>query len=209
MKRALIVVDVQNDFMPDGALPVPGGDEVIAPINALMSKFELVVATQDWHPANHGSFAANHDEKEPGETIELDGIEQMLWPVHCVQNSTGAAFVEGLLMNRFDEVFVKGTDPNVDSYSGFFDNRRGAQTGLDAFLRAASVTDIFVCGVATEYCVRHTAADGAELGYRTHLVVDACRGVNAQRGEEEQALRWLAQCGVELVESKDVGDDEE
>src|SRR3954468_12732007 len=152
--NALIIVDVQNDFVPGGALPVPEGDKVLPVINNLQPKFDLVVATQDWHPASHGSFAANHPGKKPGDVIQLKGLPQILWPVHCVQNTTGAAFVPTLDAKRIAKVFPKGTDPQVDSYSGFFDNGRQKATGLAEYLKQRGVTELYIVGLATDYCVK-------------------------------------------------------
>ncbi|MFU8806796.1 MAG: bifunctional nicotinamidase/pyrazinamidase, partial [Bradymonadaceae bacterium] len=157
--RALIVVDVQNCFMPDGSLPVRDGYAVVPIINELMDRFELVVATQDWHPPDHGSFASNNPGAKPGEIRELDGLDQIMWPDHCVQNTKGAEFAEGLRTERFDKVFQKGTDPKVDSYSGFYDNVRRHATGLADFLRGRGVDEVYVCGVATDYCVKFTVLD--------------------------------------------------
>ena len=155
--KALIIVDMQNDFVPGGALGVPDGASVIPVINRLQQLFELVVATQDWHPMEHGSFARNHPGKNAGETIDLNGLPQMLWPVHCVQNTSGAAFVPGLKTERVAQVFQKGTDPEVDSYSGFFDNGRRKSTGLENYLRARTIGEVFVVGLATNICVKYTA----------------------------------------------------
>ena len=157
--KALIVVDVQNDFVPGGALAVPEGDRVVPLCNALANSFDLVVATQDWHPADHGSFAANHPGRKVGEVIDLQGLQQILWPVHCVQNTPGAQFVHGLDTSRFARIFQKGTDPAIDSYSGFFDNGHRRSTGLGDYLRSNNVTDVYVCGLATDYCVKFTALD--------------------------------------------------
>ena len=163
--KALIIGDVQNDFCPGGALPVPGGDQVVEVINRMQPKFELVVAIQDWHPADHGSFAANHPGRSPGEQIELAGLPQILWPVHCVQGTPGAELHPGLDRSRIARVFRKGTDPSVDSYSGFFDNGRRSSTGLGEYLKDQGVTDVYICGLATDYCVKATAMDAANLGF--------------------------------------------
>jgi nicotinamidase/pyrazinamidase len=191
--NALVIVDVQNDFCPGGRLPVPKGDEVVPAINLLQPRFDLVVATQDWHPANHGSFAANHPGRKPGEQIELAGLVQILWPVHCVQNTPGAELHAGLDRARIAQVFRKGTDPKVDSYSGFFDNGRRASTGLGEYLREQGVTAVYVCGLATDYCVKHTALDAVSLGFQTHLVAAACRGVDLQPGDSRRAIDEMRQ----------------
>lgn len=202
---ALIVVDLQNDFMDDGALPVPGGYDVIPVANQAMQRVDLVVATQDWHPPEHGSFAANHPGRSPGEVVELDGLEQVLWPVHCVQGDDGAAFVNGLDTERFDAVFRKGTDPAIDSYSGFFDNGHRKSTGLADWLRERGVGRVFVLGVATDYCVKFTALDAVREGFQTVLLADGCAGVDLQRGDVERALVELEAAGVQVRTSAALG----
>lgn len=202
--KALILVDLQNDFVPGGALPVPQGDQVVAICNAMQGSFELIVATQDWHPANHGSFAANHAGRKIGEVIEFNGLPQVLWPVHCMQNTSGAAFVPSLDTRRFERVFQKGTDPGIDSYSGFFDNGHRRSTGLGEYLKSKGVTDVFIAGLATDYCVKFTALDARQLGFGTHLVVDACRGVNLQPGDVERAIDEMRGAGVVVVQAASV-----
>jgi nicotinamidase/pyrazinamidase len=197
--NALILVDLQNDFCPGGALPVPGGDEVVPLANRLQSRFDVVVATQDWHPAGHLSFAANHPGRQPGESIELDGIPQVLWPVHCVQDTPGAEFHPALDRSRIERVFQKGTDPRIDSYSGFFDNGRRRATGLAEFLTAHGVADVFVCGLATDYCVKFTALDAARLGFKTHLLAEACRGVELHPGDIQRAIDEMRAGGVVIL----------
>jgi len=197
--NALILVDIQNDFVPGGALAVREGDLIVPLVNRLQPHFDLVVATQDWHPANHGSFAANHPGGKPGELIDLHGLRQILWPIHCVQETAGAGFVANLDQSRWDRVFVKGTDPAIDSYSGFFDNGHRRATGLGDYLRAKQVTDVYVAGLATDYCVKFTALDALTLGFRTHLIEDACRGVNLQPGDVAKAVEEMKQAGIEIV----------
>lgn len=197
--RALILVDIQNDFLPGGSLAVPSGDEVIPIANRAAQDFDLVVATQDWHPSQHGSFAANHAGKLPGDEIELAGLRQILWPTHCVQNTPGADFAAGLDQSHWTKVFRKGTDPDVDSYSGFFDNGRRHGTGLAEFLRLRDVSDVIVMGLATDYCVKYTALDAAGLGFRTHLLLAGCRGVNLQAGDVQRAIDEMQAAGVELI----------
>lgn len=199
--NALILVDVQNDFLPGGALAVPEGDAVIPVCNAMRDRFDLVVATQDWHPRDHGSFAANHPGHSVGQTIDLNGLKQILWPVHCVQNTPGAKVAKSLRLLPIDRVFQKGTDPGIDSYSGFFDNGHRKSTGLDAFLKCKSVTDVFVAGLATDYCVKFTALDARTLGYNVHLVVDACRGVNLHPGDVDAAIEEMRKAGVMITKS--------
>ena len=201
---ALILVDIQNDFMPDGALPVPEGDVIIPVVNALQGRFDIVIATRDWHPANHGSFASQHPGHKPGDVIELNGLQQILWPDHCVQESTGARFHPQLDVSGLAHVIFKGTDPGIDSYSGFFDNGHRKSTGLDDWLKAHGITDIYLCGLATDYCVKFTALDGRRCGYNTYVVKDACRAVNLEAGDEKKAYREMAAAGCRLITSSDI-----
>jgi nicotinamidase/pyrazinamidase len=202
--NALILVDIQNDFVPSGALPVSEGGQIVPIVNRVQAQFDLVVATQDWHPANHGSFAANQPGKKPGDVIELDGLRQTLWPIHCVQNTAGAAFVPALNMKQVAYVFQKGTEPRIDSYSGFFDNGHRKKTGLEDFLKARNVKQVFVAGLATDYCVKFTALDAVELGFKTHVIEDACRGVNLNAGDVEKAIEEMQNAGVRIVKSEEV-----
>jgi nicotinamidase/pyrazinamidase len=206
--KALILVDIQNDFLPGGALPVPEGDAVVPVANRVQAAVDLIVATQDWHPANHGSFAANHPHRKPGEVIELGGLTQVLWPVHCVQNTGGAAFAPGLETRRITRIFPKGTDAEIDSYSGFFDNGHKQATGLGDYLRARGVTDVYVLGLATDYCVKATALDARDLGFATHLIVDGCRGVNLRAGDVDRAIDAMRVAGVRVVQSADLSEPE-
>ncbi len=200
---SLIVVDLQNDFCPGGALAVPEGDAIVPVVNRLAERFPLVVATQDWHPAEHVSFAANHPGKRPGDVIVLENGPQSLWPVHCVQNSSGASLHPGLATERIARVFRKGTDPRIDSYSGLSDNQRRRGTGLHEFLQQSGVKQVYICGLATDYCVKWTALDASSLGYRVAVVYDACRGVGLHPADVEKALREMAAAGAELVSSQD------
>lgn len=202
--KALILVDIQNDFLPGGALAVPGGDKVIPVANRLMSKFPVVVATQDWHPENHGSFAASHPGKNVFEQIALNGLPQTLWPVHCVQQTEGAALAPALNQDHIVRVFPKGTDAGIDSYSGLFDNGRRKSTGLGEWLKEQAVTDVYVCGLATDYCVKFTALDAAHVGFKTHFIEDASRGVNLRPDDVWNAIAEMEQAGVRTVLSADL-----
>lgn len=197
--RALIVVDVQNDFLPGGALGVRDGDAVVAPINARMDAYDLVVATQDWHPVDHGSFAANHAGRAPGEVIDLEGLPQVLWPTHCVQHTAGAAFAPLLRVELFDRVFRKGTDPRVDSYSGLFDNGHRHATGLADYLREQGIRAVDVCGIATDYCVKFTALDARAEGFDVTLIADASRGVDLAPGDVGRAIEAMRAAGVRIA----------
>jgi nicotinamidase/pyrazinamidase len=198
--NALILVDLQNDFLPGGALPVPDGDAVIPIANRVQGAFELIVATQDWHPTNHGSFAANQPGRKPGDLGELGGLPQVLWPVHCVQNTGGAAFAPGLETRRVTRIFPKGTDPTIDSYSGFFDNGHRKATGLGDYLHSRGVTDVFILGLATDYCVKATALDARQLGFTTHLILGGCRGVNLRPGDADRAVDAMRAAGVQTAD---------
>lgn len=202
--RALIVVDVQNDFVTGGALAVPGGEAVVPVINRLMPRFEVVVATQDWHPADHGSFASQHPGRRVGEVIQLNGLDQILWPDHCVAGTRGADFVPGLNTMLIQRTFRKGTDRDIDSYSGFFDNGRRKATGLGDDLKQRGVTDVYVVGLATDYCVKFTALDARSLGFTTHVVADATRAVNLKCGDADAAIAELRAAGVRIVSSDEL-----
>jgi len=202
--NVLILTDLQNDFCPGGALSVPEGDQIIPVVNRLQRRFDLVVATQDWHPANHGSFAANHPGKRPGEIIDLAGLPQILWPVHCVQHTPGAALRADLDQTAIARVFQKGTDPSVDSYSTFFDNAHRKSTGLGDYLKQRGVGEVYLCGLATDYCVKFSALDAMALGFQVYLIVDASRGVNLRGGDVEKAIAEMRTKGVRVVYSKDV-----
>jgi len=202
--HALVIVDVQNDFCPSGALAVPEGDRVIPVINCLQVHFDLVVATQDWHPLNHGSFAANHEGRKPGDVVDLGGLEQILWPVHCVEHTPGAAFHRDLDQARIAQVFKKGTDPAVDSYSGFFDNGHRKATGLGEYLKGWGATEVTICGLTTDYCVKFTALDAVSLGFAAHVVEDACRGVNLKPGDVVQAMEEMRFRGVKILRAAEL-----
>ena len=201
--KALILVDIQNDFLPGGALAVPDGDHVIAPANALIDRgrFDLIVATQDWHPRDHGSFAANHPGKKIYDKIDLNGLPQTLWPVHCVQHTRGAELSKSLGRDRIGRVFQKGTDPGIDSYSGFYDNGHRKSTGLADYLKAQGVDEVFICGLATDYCVNFTALDARQIGFKTILIEDACRGVNIRPNDSADAIEAMRREGVSVVSS--------
>lgn len=203
-KKALILVDLQNDFMPGGALEVKEGDKILPSVNELLNhSFDLIIASKDWHPRDHGSFAAVHG-KKPGEHIKLHGLDQILWPVHCVQDSKGAEFSPGWETSKIQKVFYKGTDKNVDSYSAFFDNGHQNPTGLDAFLKENKITDIYVAGLTTEYCVKYSVIDASKMGFNIYVVEDACRGVNLKPNDIKDAIDEMRQVGAHIVKCKDI-----
>lgn len=197
----LVLIDLQNDFLPGGALAVPDGDAVVPIVNRLQPAFPLVVATQDWHPANHGSFAANHPGKSVYDVIDLNGLPQILWPVHCVQETFGAELAPGLCRERIAKVFTKATDPGIDSYSAFYDNGHRRSTGLADWLAERGVTEVFLAGLATDYCVKFSGLDAMQLGFKAHVIEDACRGVNLHPDDSAKAIRELREAGVSIVQS--------
>ena len=200
--KALILVDLQNDFMPGGALTVPEGNAVVKVANRLLPRFDLVVATQDWHPPAHGSFASSHEGKNPGDTIDLNGLRQELWPDHCIQNGEGAAFHRDLNRKPIDRVFHKGTNPSLDSYSAFFDNAHRGSTGLSEYLKENGVTAVYIMGLATDYCVKFSALDAVRLGLETYVVTDGCRGIDLNPGDINKVWEEMRQAGVKLVEAE-------
>lgn len=199
--KALIIVDVQNDFLPGGALEVREGDTVIPVINALQKKFDFIVATQDWHPSNHRSFAANHKGKKVGERIELAGMDQVLWPVHCVENTEGAEFHKDLDRDKWANIFRKGTNPLVDSYSGFFDNNRRENTGLGDYLKDNQIDEVYVTGLAADYCVKFTVLDALNTGFETYLIEDATKGVNLSPTDTERSITEMRKAGAKIINS--------
>jgi len=196
--RALIIVDVQNDFVTGGRLEVANGEQIIPLVNELAGSFELVVATQDWHPPDHKSFASQHPGKQPFEKIMLAGLNQMLWPDHCVQESHGAAFHPQLKTDRIEAIFRKGMDPGIDSYSGFYDNGHRKSTGLAGYLKEREVKKVYVCGLAADYCVYFTARDAIECGFQASIIEDATRAIDPAGFEKAKAdLRNL---GGEIID---------
>ena len=198
--KTLILVDIQNDFLPGGALAVTDGDQVIAVANQLIPRFDLVVATQDWHPANHGSFASQHDGVQVGELFMLNGISQIAWPDHCVQNMSGAEFASSLNTDAIDHVIQKGTDREIDSYSGFFDNDQQTATGMAELLKKCGTTEVAVIGLATDYCVKFTALDAVKLGFKTTLILPGCRGVGLKPGDIDAAVEQMRSAGVQIAQ---------
>lgn len=199
--KALIIVDMQNDFCPGGALAVKYGDTIVQGINHIAAKFNLVATTQDWHPQNHGSFASSHKGAKPYDIGMLSGRNQVLWPDHCVQNTKGAELHPNLQI--CGQNFVKGTHPAADSYSGFFDDD-GTSTGLHEYLLSVQVTRVYICGLATDYCVKYTALDALKLGYTTVVLEDLCKGVNIDPADSEKALDELRIAGASIERSDSV-----
>jgi nicotinamidase/pyrazinamidase len=199
--KALLVVDMENDFMPGGALGIKGGDEIVPLINELIPKFLLVVASKDWHPPNHCSFASSHPGKKVGDVITIEGVPQILWPVHCVRNTLGAEFTPELDREDFAAIFYKGTDSSIDSYSAFYDNARKKSTGLTEFLKSRNVTEIYIAGLTTEYCVCYSALDAMEEGFQVTIILDACRGINLHPHDVEEGLAKVTAKGGRIISS--------
>ena len=178
--KALLLIDIQNDFLPGGALAVPNGDAIIPVVNDLQNHFDLVVATQDWHPENHKSFASGHPGKKAFGTIEWQGLEQVLWPDHCVQGTKGAELSSAVNWNKTEAIFRKGTNPDIDSYSGFYDNGHLKSTGLADYLKGRKVKEVYIAGLAADYCVYFTAKDALGEGFTTYIVEDATRAISTE-----------------------------
>jgi nicotinamidase/pyrazinamidase len=198
--NALIIVDIQNDFLPGGSLTVPGGDDIIALVNSLQTSFNLVVATQDWHPQQHKSFASNHDKGKLFEVIGLEGLEQVLWPDHCVQGTIGADFHKALDTKKIEAIFRKGMEHGIDSYSGFYDNGYRKATGLAGYLRERKVQKVFVCGLAADYCVYYTAKDALKENFQTYIIEDATRAIN--NDSFQKAKDELMSAGGNVIKSE-------
>ena len=198
MKKALLVIDVQNDFCPAGALEVAGGNEIIPYINEEMAKYDCVVLTQDWHPKGHSSFARSHEGKNPLELIKMPYGDQVLWPDHCVQGSKGAEFHPELNIEQANAIIRKGSDPRIDSYSAFFENDRKTPTGLDGYFKSLEIDNINLVGLATDFCVNYSAQDAANLGYKVSVLEKMCRAIDLN-GSLAAAKSEMQNCGVEFI----------
>lgn len=207
MKKALILVDLQNDFCEGGNLAVPHGSEVVVLANQLQTYFDYVVATKDWHPEDHTSFHTNHPGQNVGDVIEVGGIAQVLWPEHCIQNSKGAEWHPEFNSKNVHRVFYKGIDKNIDSYSAFFDNKHLRSTGLGEYLRSKQVKHVYIMGLTTDYCVKYSALDAAKLGFYVYIIQDGCRGVELKTGDVERSLQEMREAGVAIVNSTDIIDE--
>ena len=201
MKSALIIVDVQNDFCKGGALEVKNGNDVIPVINNLVksNKFDFIIATQDWHPSSHKSFASNHKNKNVYDVIKLKGITQVLWPDHCIQRTKGSKFHKDLELGEIYKVIKKGTNPEIDSYSGFYDNDHKSSTGLAEYLKAKNIDTVYITGLATDYCVKFTALDSEKEGFKTFVIKDAVKGVNINKDDSEKAFAEMKENGIRIV----------
>jgi nicotinamidase/pyrazinamidase len=202
MNQVLIMVDLQNDFMPGGALGVPSGEQVVPIANEVQPCFEHVIATQDWHPRIHESFAVNHPTKKIGDIIDLHGLPQVLWPVHCVEETKGAALVDGLETSRIERIFHKGTDPQIDSYSAFFDNEHRKETGLRAYLQSLKISQVHILGLATDYCVKFTVLDACRLDFDVYIIEDGCRGIDLSEGDSIRSRKEIQAVGAKIIKSE-------
>jgi len=197
--KALLLIDIQNDFLPGGALAVPDGDKIIPIVNSIQPHFDLVVATQDWHPQHHKSFASSYEGKKVFETITLHGLEQVLWPDHCIQGTEGASFSRELNMNKVEAIFRKGTNTEIDSYSGFYDNGHLKATGLGAYLKGKNVNEVYIAGLAGDYCVYYSAIDAIGEGFETFIIEDATQPISEEGFEKAKAA--IINQGGKMVES--------
>lgn len=201
---ALILVDLQNDFLPGGALGVKNGDTILPVINKLLThRFDVIVGTKDWHPSDHVSFAASHGKKEK-EVIDVNGRQQILWPSHCVQGTKGAEYSDKWNHSKVKKEFHKGTDKNVDSYTVFFDDGRSKTTGLHEYLQSKGIKDIYIAGLTTEYCVKYSVLDAIKLGYNVYVVMDGCKPINVKPDDEEKAVQEMLQAGANMMYSNEL-----
>lgn len=202
--KALVMVDLQNDFCAGGSLAVPDADAIIPIVNKLQAYFDFIIATQDWHPENHVSFATQHPQAAVSDQIMIGDQIQILWPPHCIQQSNGAALHADLNQTRIKKIFHKGTDPQIDSYSAFYDNAHLRSTGLAEYLQAAQVEDVYLLGLATDYCVKFSALDAIKAGFNVYIIADACRGVELHPGDVASSLQELAALGAHIIHAKDI-----
>lgn len=200
----LLVIDVQNDFCPEGSLAIGDGDQVVPVVNRVAAEFNRVIATQDWHPYDHVSFAKNHPGKHLHDVVDVNGIKQVLWPAHCVQGTDGADFHPALNTEHFSLILRKGTDSKIDSYSAFQENDKRTSTGLEGYLRGLRIEHVYLCGLATDYCVFYSAMDAVHLGFRACIIIDACRGVDVPDGNIEKSLKKMKEHGIAVVNSSEL-----
>jgi len=202
--KALLIVDVQNDFCSGGKLTVPNGEKIIPTINKLSKKFENVIATQDWHPEDHMSFAMNHPGKKEFDVIDYKSTKQVLWPAHCVSGTPGAEFHPDLNTENINLILRKGNNPEIDSYSAFRENDKETLTGLEGYLKILGIKETYICGLALDYCVSYSAMDSKELGFETFVVIDGTKGIDSPIGNIDKSLKAMKKAGIKIVESKDL-----
>jgi len=195
--KALLVIDVQNDFLPGGKLEIKGGNQIISKINDIMNSYNLIVATKDWHPENHISFSSNHEGKNVGDIIKHNGINQILWPNHCIQETFGSKFPKELNHNKINKIIYKGTNKDIDSYSGFNDNAKDASTELSIFLKDKGVDKLDCVGLATEYCVKHTALDAVKEGFNTRVIMSCTKGLS--NNDIKDAINEMRLNGIVII----------
>lgn len=205
---ALILVDLQNDFFPGGSLGVPGANAIFPLANEIQTHFQHVIATKDWHPKNHGSFASQNPNHAIYDLIDLKGLPQILWPDHCVQDTLGAQFHPKLKTTRFEKIIFKGTHPEIDSYSTFFDNAHQKSTGLADYLREHKINTLYFMGLATDYCVLYSVLDAAKLGFKAFVIQDGCFGLNKNPGDVDKAFKEMEAVGATLVHSTSIQDEQ-
>ncbi len=202
-KNVLIIIDVQNDFCPGGALAVPEGDKIIPIINKIIGRFFKVVATQDWHPSNHISFASTH-RKNVGDVVQVDSLTQILWPDHCIQGSFGAKLHSNLNQKDIDLILRKGTNTNIDSYSAFLENDKKTETGLHYWLSGLGIKKVYICGLALDYCVYYSACDSVKYEFETYVILDATKGANQPQGSIEKAIQHMKSLGIKFVNHEEI-----
>jgi nicotinamidase/pyrazinamidase len=202
--KALIIVDVQNDFCSGGTLAVPDGERIITTINKLSKKFKRVIATQDWHPENHMSFSMNHPGKKEFDIVDYNGTKQVLWPAHCVSGTPGADFHPDLAMNNVNLILRKGSNPKIDSYSAFKESDKTTVTGLEGYLKSLETKEIYICGLALDYCVFYSAIDAKELGFETFVIIDGTKGIDSPEGNIDKSINVMKEAGIQIIESKDL-----
>ena len=195
--NALILIDIQNDFLPGGSLEVPKGDEIIDNVNFIMDNYNIVVATKDWHPKDHISFASNHKNKNVGQIIKINNLDQMLWPDHCIKDSKGSEFPKKLNSHKIHKIFYKGVDSDIDSYSGFYDNGKIRSTGLSNFLKKSNINQVDIVGLATDYCVKYSSIDAYNEGFKTKVLCSCVRGISVQT--TETAFKEMKDMGIYII----------
>ena len=195
--NALILIDIQNDFLPGGSLEVPKGDEIIDNVNFIMDNYNIVVATKDWHPKDHISFASNHKNKNVGQIIKINNLDQMLWPDHCIKDSKGSEFPKKLNAHKIHKIFYKGVDSDIDSYSGFYDNGKIRSTGLSNFLKKSNINQVDIVGLATDYCVKYSSIDAYNEGFKTKVLCSCVRGISVQT--TEIAFKEMKDMGISII----------
>ena len=201
--EALVLIDIQNDFCPGGALAVNEGNEIVSVVNNIQNKFSVKILTQDWHPENHKSFASNHSGKDPFSSINMFYGSQVLWPDHCIQDTQGAEFHSDLITKNSDLIIRKGFRPNIDSYSAFFENDKSTPTGLEGYLKTRGIKTIYLCGLAFDFCVFFSAIDGAKLGFQVFVIEDACRAIDLD-GSLKNSLKEMNVSGIKLISSSNL-----